>query len=145
MPQPQRNFDSQEYRYGFNGKEKDDELKGQGLQYNYGFRIYDARLGKFLSEDPLFASFPWYTPYQFAGNSPINSIDLDGLEEFESFQAYQLFSEEPVLNEKDLDNANGVWLTTDRVNQTDRWSNACLLYTSPSPRDRQKSRMPSSA
>ena len=26
-----------------------------------------------------------------------------------------------------------------------RFSNICLLYTSPSPRDRQKSRMPSSA
>ena len=26
-----------------------------------------------------------------------------------------------------------------------RWIEACLLYTSPSPRDRQKSRMPSSA
>ena len=26
-----------------------------------------------------------------------------------------------------------------------RWDAACLLYTSPSPRDRQKSRMPSSA
>ena len=25
------------------------------------------------------------------------------------------------------------------------WSSVCLLYTSPSPRDRQKSRMPSSA
>ena len=25
------------------------------------------------------------------------------------------------------------------------WSSICLLYTSPSPRDRQKSRMPSSA
>ena len=25
------------------------------------------------------------------------------------------------------------------------WLNACLLYTSPSPRDRQNSRMPSSA
>ena len=25
------------------------------------------------------------------------------------------------------------------------WSHTCLLYTSPSPRDRQKSRMPSSA
>ena len=25
------------------------------------------------------------------------------------------------------------------------WSLSCLLYTSPSPRDRQKSRMPSSA
>ncbi len=51
------------------------------MQYDYGFRIYDARLGKFLSVDPLFKSFPWYTPYQFAGNKPINSIDLDGLEE----------------------------------------------------------------
>ena len=26
-----------------------------------------------------------------------------------------------------------------------KWANICLLYTSPSPRDRQKSRMPSSA
>ena len=28
---------------------------------------------------------------------------------------------------------------------TDGWSNGCLLYTSPSPRDRTRSRMPSSA
>jgi hypothetical protein len=27
-------------------------------------------------------SYPWYTPYQFAGNKPIWAIDLDGLEEF---------------------------------------------------------------
>ena len=26
-----------------------------------------------------------------------------------------------------------------------KWAMSCLLYTSPSPRDRQKSRMPSSA
>jgi hypothetical protein len=30
--------------------------------------------------DPLTQSYPWYTPYQFAGNSPILNIDLDGLE-----------------------------------------------------------------
>ena len=30
------------------------------------------------------------------------------------------------------------------MNERD-WSDTCLLYTSPSPRDRQKSRMPSSA
>lgn len=78
---PNRNYQSPEYRYGFNGKEKDDEVKGSGTQYDYGFRIYDPRIGKFLSQDPLFKSFPWYTPYQFAGNKPINSIDLDGLEE----------------------------------------------------------------
>ncbi|WP_222845224.1 hypothetical protein, partial [Flavobacterium piscinae] len=30
-------FDSiEDYRYGFNGKEKDDEVKGEGLQLDYG-------------------------------------------------------------------------------------------------------------
>ena len=75
-------MDSDSYRYGFNGKERDDEVKGSGVQYDYGFRVYDARLGKFLSRDPLFKSFAEYTPYQFAGNKVIVAIDLDGLEEY---------------------------------------------------------------
>ena len=78
---PSRHGSSDSYRYGFNGKEKDDEIKGGGIQYDYGFRIYDARIGRFLSMDPLFAGYPYYTPYQFAGNRPIWAIDLDGLEE----------------------------------------------------------------
>lgn len=77
---PGRQFSSASYRYGFNGKEKDDEAKGAGASYDYGFRIYDPRLGKFLSMDPLTSSYPWFTPYQFAGNEPISNIDLDGLE-----------------------------------------------------------------
>ncbi len=48
---------------------------------DYGFRLYNPGLGRFLSVDPLTASYPWYTPYQFAGNKPIVAIDLDGLEE----------------------------------------------------------------
>lgn len=70
------------YRYGFNGKEKTDEVSGNGNDYDYGFRIYNPRLGRFLSVDPLFKGYPWLTPYQFAGNSPILNIDLDGLEIF---------------------------------------------------------------
>ena len=70
-----------EHRYGFNGKEKDDEVHGSGNQYDYGFRIYNPRIARFLSVDPLFQSYPWYTPYQFAGNKPIWCIDIDGLEE----------------------------------------------------------------
>ena len=31
--------------------------------------------------DPLTTEYPWYTPYQFAGNKPIRFIDLEGLEE----------------------------------------------------------------
>ncbi|MCB9224222.1 MAG: RHS repeat-associated core domain-containing protein [Crocinitomicaceae bacterium] len=71
-----------DYRYSFNGKEKDDEISGNGNIYDYGFRIYNARLGKFLSTDPLSGNYPWYTPYQFAGNKPIWAIDIDGLEEW---------------------------------------------------------------
>lgn len=69
------------YRYGFNGKENDDEVKGTGNQQDYGMRIYDPRISKFLSVDPLTIVYPWYTPYQFAGNKPIWKIDLDGKEE----------------------------------------------------------------
>ena len=73
------------YTFGFNGKEMDNEVSGQGNQYDYGFRIYNPRLGKFLSVDPLTKSYPWYTPYQFAGNTPIQAIDLDGLEELKVY------------------------------------------------------------
>jgi RHS repeat-associated protein len=79
------------YRYGFNGKEIDkgsEGMGGGGSTYDYGFRIYNPSLGKFLSVDPLTASYPWYTPYQFAGNKPINCIDLDGLEEYYVIKEY---------------------------------------------------------
>ena len=72
------------YRYGFNGKENDNEVKGEGNQQDYGMRIYDPRVGKFLSVDPLTKKYPWYTPYQFAGNMPIQFVDLDGAEAYAS-------------------------------------------------------------
>jgi RHS repeat-associated protein len=65
------------YRYGYNGKEKDTEFANN---YDYGFRIYNANIAKFLSVDPLSGKFPYYSPYHFAGNSPIAFLDLDGLE-----------------------------------------------------------------
>jgi len=68
------------YRYGFNGKENDNEVKGEGRQQDYGMRIYDPRIGRFLSVDPLQKQYPELTPYQFASNTPIQAIDLDGLE-----------------------------------------------------------------
>lgn len=68
------------YRYGFNGKENDNEIKGVGNQQDYGMRIYDSRLGRFLSVDPISGKYPMLTPYQFASNNPIAGIDLDGLE-----------------------------------------------------------------
>lgn len=69
------------YRYKFNGKERMYEINGSYNQLDYGMRMYDKRLGRFLSVDPLTKQYPWYTPYSYAGNSPIANIDIDGLEE----------------------------------------------------------------
>jgi RHS repeat-associated protein len=66
------------YRYGFNGKESDSNITKQ--DYDYGFRIYDARAGRFLSVDPITKEYPELTPYQFASNRPIDGIDKDGKE-----------------------------------------------------------------
>ncbi len=68
------------YLYGFNGKENDNEVKGAGNSQDYGMRIYDPRLGRFLSVDPIGYDYPWNSPYAFAENEPISNIDLDGLE-----------------------------------------------------------------
>jgi RHS repeat-associated protein len=77
MAMPGRKFSAGNgYRYGFNGKELDD--KDGVVQYDYGFRVYDPRLGRFKSVDPLTKTFPMLTPYQYASNSPIANIDMDG-------------------------------------------------------------------
>lgn len=80
MAMPGRKYSqpNTKYRYGFNGKENDKDA-GEGIQ-DYGMRIYDGRLGKFFSVDPFTKKYPELTPYQFATNSPISGIDLDGLE-----------------------------------------------------------------
>jgi RHS repeat-associated protein len=64
-------------RYRYVGKEKDEE---SGLYY-YGMRYYQPWSCRFISVDPLAADYPFYTPYQYAGNQPINFIDLDGAEQ----------------------------------------------------------------
>lgn len=102
MPGRSYTSSSSSYRYGFNGKEKDNEVKGDGNQYDYGFRIYDPRVVRFLSVDPLTKSYPELTPYQFASNSPIANIDLDGGEA--KYYVINLNDDKPVLKHyKDVD------------------------------------------
>jgi RHS repeat-associated protein len=80
MLMPGRIFNAGNYAYGFNGKRMDNEVSGIGNQYDYGFRIYDPRLVRFKSVDPITKKYPELTPYQFASNRPIDGIDRDGLE-----------------------------------------------------------------
>ncbi len=70
------------YKYGFNGMEKDDEAKGNGNSLDFGARIYDPRLGRWLSLDPLAAKYPYASPYNFALNTPVQAKDPDGKKVF---------------------------------------------------------------
>jgi RHS repeat-associated protein len=66
------------YRQGFNGMEKDDEVKGEGNSYDFGARMYDARSGRWLTIDALAAKYPSLSPYNFVANSPLIYVDFDG-------------------------------------------------------------------
>jgi len=77
-PMPGRSFQSGGYRYGFNGKENDNEVKGSGNSYDFGARIYDSRLGRWLSLDPHAINYPNVSPHAAFVNNPILFVDHDG-------------------------------------------------------------------
>jgi hypothetical protein len=75
---PGRNFSSEKYRFGFNGFEKDDELKGSDNHISFGDYGYDPRVVRRWNVDPKSAAAPHESPYLFAGGNPIYFIDPDG-------------------------------------------------------------------
>ena len=77
---PNRHGSSNSYRYGFQGQEKDNEIKGEGNSLNYTFRMHDPRVGRFFATDPLQRSYPWNSPFAFSENRVIDKIELEGLE-----------------------------------------------------------------
>ena len=68
------------YRFGFNKQLKDNEWAGMGNHYDFKFRGYDPRIGRFTSVDPLFKKYPFNGAYNFAEDRVIDGGDLEGLE-----------------------------------------------------------------
>ena len=102
------------YRYGFNGKEDDKDFGDKQLIQDYGFRLYNPAIARFLSVDPLSPSYPMLTPYQFASNSPIIAIDLDGLEAIN----INLYTFSLTVGRFTFTGTVGAVLTTDDVKKT---------------------------
>ena len=69
---------SESYRYGYQGSERDDELKGEGNSYVTHYRMLDPRLGRWLSTDPEEHELPDLSPYNSMGNNPILHNDPEG-------------------------------------------------------------------
>jgi len=64
------------YRYGMNGMERDNEIKGAGNSYTSYFRQYDPRLGRWMSDEPK--PVAWESGYAAFRNNPITNVDPKG-------------------------------------------------------------------
>ena len=79
MLMKERTFSSEQYKFGFNGKENDNEVKGEGNEMDFGARIYDSKLCRFLSRDPVGDKVAEFSCYSFALDNPIWLVDKNGL------------------------------------------------------------------
>jgi RHS repeat-associated protein len=82
MNMPGRSFSVEEYRYGFNGKENQDELMANNNSQDFGARMYDARVGRWWGMDPLSNKKSYFSPFLFGANNPIVFVDPDGRTEY---------------------------------------------------------------
>jgi RHS repeat-associated protein len=68
------------YKYGFNGMEQENDWNGLGNSYDFGARVLDVRLGRWLSRDGHEQYYSNKSSYQFVSNSPILMTDYNGLD-----------------------------------------------------------------
>jgi RHS repeat-associated protein len=73
---PGRKFNTGNYRFGFNGMEKNPESCGCDGNYTTHYRALDTRIGRWLSVDPV--TRPNLSPYNSMDNNPILLNDPNG-------------------------------------------------------------------
>ena len=78
MTLPDRSYNAHTYRHGFTGHEKESDL-AEGI-YTTEYRLYDARVGRWLSVDPLFEKYVGMSPYNYCAGNPVMMVDPDGKE-----------------------------------------------------------------
>ena len=96
MLQPGRHGNTTNYKYGYQGSELENEIKGEGNSYTTHYRLLDPRLNRWLSIDPKRTAFE--SPYSSMSNNPIlyndpygDTIRYSGSSEFKIKQKVRVF------------------------------------------------------
>ncbi|MCU0390527.1 MAG: RHS repeat-associated core domain-containing protein, partial [Thermoflexibacter sp.] len=76
MSMKERSWQSESYRYGFNGKEKDGDIGEETT--DFGARLMNSKIGRWFAVDPLAGKYPSLSPYNFVANNPLRYVDPDG-------------------------------------------------------------------
>ena len=76
MTMPGRSYNAHTLRHGFTGHEKESDL-AEGI-YTTEYRLYDARVARWLSVDPLFEKYVSMSPYNYCMLNPVMMVDPDG-------------------------------------------------------------------
>jgi len=101
--------DGENYRYGYQGSEADNEIKGHKNSYTTYFRQLDPQIGKWLSVDPKATA--WESPYASMGNNPILNNDIYG-DTFDPTSIYEKNEDGTYKNEAEV-KAFEIWASSE--------------------------------
>ena len=94
---PNRHGSTDSYRYGFQGQEKDDEIKGEGNSYTTYFRQFNPRLGRAFSLDRIQRAGQGM--YNMMSNNPIVMVDPRGDDDYYNEKGVYLYTDTKTSND----------------------------------------------